>query len=96
MTINIGAARIPMRPDIRKAIEEGSGWTEMKDLWCIICDELAHRENAGQHRVACYKCSELTKLYEEHLIGTPGELIAKLLADTNHQRGEFVVIVEGE
>ncbi len=47
-----------------------------------------------ERRVGLFR--ELTKLYEEHLIGTPGELIAKLLADTNHQRGEFVVIVEGE
>lgn len=39
---------------------------------------------------------ELTKLYEEHMIGTPGELLIKLKADANHQRGEFVVIVEGQ
>ncbi len=37
---------------------------------------------------------ELTKMHEEVLQGTPEELIALLEADPNHQRGEFVVIVE--
>ncbi len=47
-----------------------------------------------ERRIGLFR--ELTKLYEEHLIGTPPELLAMLEADTNHQRGEFVVIVEGE
>ncbi len=47
-----------------------------------------------ERRIGLYR--ELTKLYEEHLIGTPGELLEILTSDTNHQRGEFVVIVEGE
>ncbi len=55
-----GTARIPMYPAIRRAIETGDGWTETKALWCIVCGELAHRENADPYRVACYKCSELT------------------------------------
>ena len=36
---------------------------------------------------------ELTKIYEEHLIGTAHELLQTLTEDK--QRGEFVVIVEG-
>ncbi len=47
-----------------------------------------------ERRIGLYR--ELTKLYEEHLIGTPGELLQILTQDTNHQRGEFVVIVEAE
>lgn len=39
---------------------------------------------------------ELTKLYEDHIIGTPAELIEILTNDTNKQRGEFVVIVEAD
>lgn len=57
---NSGAARIPMRPAIRRAIEEGDGWTETKGLWCIVCGDLAHREIADPHRIGCYKCSEVT------------------------------------
>lgn len=45
-------------------------------------------------RVGLYR--ELTKLYEEHLIGTPQELLSKMAEDANHGRGEFVVIVEAE
>jgi 16S rRNA (cytidine1402-2'-O)-methyltransferase len=47
-----------------------------------------------ERRVGLFR--ELTKLYEEHLIGVPGDLLIKMEADANHQRGEFVVIVEGE
>ncbi len=39
---------------------------------------------------------ELTKLYEEAIIGTPAELLQKLEADPVRQKGEFVVIVESE
>ena len=38
---------------------------------------------------------ELTKMHEEALVGSAEELIALLTTDINHQRGEFVVIVEG-
>ncbi len=44
-------------------------------------------------RVGIYR--ELTKMHEESLVGTPAELLELLLKDPNHQRGEFVVIVEG-
>lgn len=49
---------------------------------------------APGRRVGLYR--ELTKLYEEHLIGTPGELLATLAKEANHSRGEFVVIVEAQ
>lgn len=49
---------------------------------------------APERRVGLYR--ELTKLYEEHLVGTPQELLQTLTQDSNHQRGEFVVIVEAE
>lgn len=38
---------------------------------------------------------ELTKLYEEVLSGTAEDLEQLLLSDSNHQKGEFVVIVHG-
>jgi len=47
---------------------------------------------APGRRIGLYR--ELTKLYEEAIIGTPQELLEKLEADPNKQRGEFVVIVE--
>lgn len=37
---------------------------------------------------------ELTKMFEEAIIGTPAELLAKLTSIPEKQRGEFVVIVE--
>lgn len=38
---------------------------------------------------------ELTKMHEEVLRGTPEELLMRLEEDANHQRGEFVVLIEG-
>ncbi len=38
---------------------------------------------------------EITKIYEEFLRGTPNELIEKLEANPEKQKGEFVVVVEG-
>ena len=52
------------------------------------------QKNAPDRRIGLYR--ELTKLYEEALIGTPTELLALLANDSNKQKGEFVVIVEGE
>ncbi len=43
-------------------------------------------------RVGLYR--ELTKVYEEAIVGTPEEVLAVLGSDTHKQRGEFVVIVE--
>lgn len=49
---------------------------------------------APARRVGLYR--ELTKIYEEAIIGTPQELLDVLQNDPQKQRGEFVVIVEGE
>jgi len=48
---------------------------------------------APERRVGLYR--EMTKLYEEALIGTPQELLNMLESDPQKQKGEFVVIVEG-
>jgi hypothetical protein len=53
-------ASIPMHPAIRKNIEAGNGWTESKELSCKVCDKLAHCEDAGSRRVACYECNTVT------------------------------------
>ena len=45
-------------------------------------------------RIGIYR--ELTKIFEEHIVGTPAEILGKLNSDPNKQRGEFVVIVEGK
>lgn len=37
---------------------------------------------------------ELTKFYEDHIIGTPAELREILASEPNKQKGEFVVVVE--
>lgn len=39
---------------------------------------------------------ELTKVFEDHIIGTPAEVRTILQSDTNKQRGEFVVVIEAE
>jgi 16S rRNA C1402 (ribose-2'-O) methylase RsmI len=41
-----------------------------------------------------YLGRELTKMYEEMLIGTPTELVDILEHEPVRQKGEFVVIVE--
>ena len=46
---------------------------------------------AGERRIGLFR--ELTKLFEEHLVGTAPEVLAKLTPEK--RRGEFVVIVEG-
>jgi len=52
------------------------------------------KKAAPERRVGLYR--ELTKIYEEALIGTPQELLQILEAEPVRQKGEFVVIVEGE
>jgi 16S rRNA (cytidine1402-2'-O)-methyltransferase len=39
---------------------------------------------------------ELTKMYEEAIVGSAAEVLARLEAAPEKQRGEFVVVVEGE
>ena len=48
----------------------------------------------GEHRRAVI-ARELTKLFETVLDATLAELCARLQADTNQQRGEFVIVVAG-
>ena len=50
------------------------------------------KKAAPTRRVGLYR--ELTKIYEEALIGTPEELLQMLEAEPVKQKGEFVVIVE--
>ena len=45
-----------------------------------------------KRRVGIFR--ELTKIYEEAVVGSAGEILQKLEADPQKQRGEFVVIVE--
>ena len=49
---------------------------------------------ATARRVGIFR--ELTKMFEESIIGSASEVKAALESDKNKQRGEFVVIVEGE
>lgn len=45
-------------------------------------------------RIGAYR--ELTKLYEEHMVGPAAQVFERIAEDANKRRGEFVVIVEGE
>lgn len=54
--------------------------------------EMLQRHADADRKVGLFR--ELTKLYEEHIIGTPAELLEMLAQDTNKQKGEFVVVVE--
>lgn len=49
---------------------------------------------APDRRIGLYR--ELTKVYEQAIIGTPAELLATLTTDPNKQKGEFVVMVEAQ
>lgn len=49
---------------------------------------------APNRRVGLYR--ELTKIYEEAIIGTPAVLLQRLTGDPQKQKGEFVVIVEAD
>ena len=45
-----------------------------------------------ERRIGVFR--ELTKMYEEAIVGSPREILKKLLANPQKQKGEFVVIVE--
>lgn len=53
------------------------------------------KDELGETRQAAL-ARELTKTYETVLVGTLKELEEQLLADSNQQRGEFVVLIEGK
>ena len=46
-----------------------------------------------ERRVGLFR--ELTKLYEEHMVGSAADVLERVTSNSNAQRGEFVVIVEG-
>jgi len=46
-----------------------------------------------ERRMGVYR--ELTKVYEEHRVGTAAEVLAYFAQNEEKQRGEFVVLVEG-
>ncbi len=52
------------------------------------------RGQKDARRVGIFR--ELTKLHEEAFVGSPAEALNYLESDPNHQRGEFVVVVEGK
>lgn len=47
----------------------------------------------SDRRVGIFR--ELTKLHEDSFVGTPAQALHYLESDPNHQRGEFVVVIEG-
>ncbi len=51
-------------------------------------------ESISERRIGVYR--ELTKLYEEHRVGAAAEVLEYFKENEEKQRGEFVVIVEGE
>lgn len=51
-------------------------------------------ESISERRIGVYR--ELTKLYEEHRVGVAAEVLEYFKENEEKQRGEFVVIVEGE
>ena len=67
----------------------------------VVCFESTHRIMKSLASLAAvlptatvYLARELTKLHEEVLIGTPGELQARLEAEPVKQKGEFVIVVD--
>ncbi len=51
-------------------------------------------EAMPERRIGVYR--ELTKMYEEHRVGTAAQVCAYFKENEGKQRGEFVVLVEGE
>ena len=50
------------------------------------------KEKVPERRVSL--CKEITKVFEEVMIGTPAEILSRLALDHKKKKGEFVVIVE--
>ena len=57
-------------------------------------EKMSEKKMKKERRIGIFR--ELTKMFEESVVGTVGEVKAVLESDANKQRGEFVVIVEGE
>lgn len=51
------------------------------------------RASLAPRRIGIFR--ELTKLHEDSFVGTPAQALHYLESDPNHQRGEFVVVIEG-
>jgi 16S rRNA (cytidine1402-2'-O)-methyltransferase len=47
---------------------------------------------APERKIGIFR--ELTKMFEEHIVGTPAYVLSVLVTDPQKQRGEFVVVVE--
>ena len=60
----------------------------------IIKALMSLEKTLAERRVGIYR--ELTKMFEESVVGTPTQLLAHLKAHPDRERGEFVVIVEGK
>ncbi|HTV86041.1 MAG TPA: 16S rRNA (cytidine(1402)-2'-O)-methyltransferase [Dyella sp.] len=90
---------LPAKPAARRArLQELAG-----DARTLIFYESSHRimesltdmrEVFGAERAAVV-ARELTKLFETVLSHTLGDLVERVAADANQQRGEFVVLVAG-
>lgn len=52
------------------------------------------RVNSASRRVGIFR--ELTKMHEDTFVGTAREVLAYIESDSNKERGEFVVILEGK
>jgi 16S rRNA (cytidine1402-2'-O)-methyltransferase len=67
-----------------------------KSVKLLITFLHAREEEGGEisgRRVGIFR--ELTKLHEDSFVGSPSGALNYLESDPNHQRGEFVVVVEG-
>lgn len=60
----------------------------------LKCLEMLQKLLPKERRVGVFR--ELTKLYEEHTVGSAEEVLAHFTANPDKVRGEFVVIVEAE
>jgi len=90
---------LPAKPAARRRALK----TNIKNTYTQIYYESSHRivhsirdmvDVLGSERKV-FLARELTKLYEQVFRGTLTELSTWITADTNHQKGEFVVIIKG-
>ena len=74
------------------ASERASVFLESPHRILKTLETLKKMEVPEKRRVGLFR--ELTKMFEEALIGNPEELLVRLTEDPNKQRGEFVVVLE--